>query len=156
MHSFELSWYLSSRRQRFSKGEGIGWVWTWAIAVVARSVDCSAIIGIFFWLSVYLGLLSDFCYKNFPLVNKHGLVCVSVLCVLDYEKTLSQCIIIPYGFIFIDYFCYFYIFYSLFLLICLWPAVFSAEAAIVPVTYFLYFYMAIFVSIVFKISILIL
>ena len=52
-----------------------------------------------------------FVTKIFPLVKKVGLVCGSVLCVLDYEKTLSLCIIIPYGSILIGYFYYFYIFY---------------------------------------------
>ena len=92
-------------RQSFCKGEGIGWVWTWAIAVVAWSVNHLAIIGIFFQLSVYLWLLSHFCYKNVPVVKKVGLLCGSVLCALDYEKTVS-----------LHYYSLWFYFYWLFLL----------------------------------------
>ena len=60
--------------QSFSKGGGMGWIWTWAIAVIAQSFNRWARIWIFFRVSVYLWLLS-LLSKNFLLVKKVGWVC---------------------------------------------------------------------------------
>ena len=80
--------------------------------MIAQGVNRSAIICMFFSLSIYLWLLSDFFLeKLFLLVKKVGLVCGRVLSVLYYENLCPNALFSLSGFIFICFYFYLYYFY---------------------------------------------
>ena len=122
---FRLSWQYSGcttlimlnycfkyRRQSFSNRLWNKVGWTEAIAMISWGVNRSAIICMFFSLSIYLWLLSDFFLeKLFFLVKKVGLVCGRGLSVLYYENLCPNALFSLSGFIFICFYFYLYYFY---------------------------------------------
>ena len=75
VHNFKFI-CLICMGQSFSKGGGIWQIRTRGVVMIARSFNCWAIISIFFRVSVYLWLFSQFRDQNFLLVKKVGLVCI--------------------------------------------------------------------------------
>ena len=92
--------------------------------MIAQGVNRSALICMFFSLSIYLWLLSDFFLeKLFFLVKKVGLVCGRGLSVLYYENLCPNALFSLSGFIFICliFICIIFIFIDMFVNCCFLP-----------------------------------
>ena len=124
--------------------------------MIAQGVNRSAIICMFFSLSIYLWLLSDFFLEIlFFLVKKVGLVCGRGLSVLYYENLCPNALFSLSGFIFICliFICIIFIFIDMFVNCCFFHWGGNTPSHIFHVV--LYGQFQSIVYIVFKISILI-